>query len=80
MADRVAAPDATMAIMGDGSLWTHQGEWPQALRELIQHCLGPDRRAGTHSNYADPRRPYEEDLGASAWSNVTHHHFPRTRT
>lgn len=80
MADRVAAPDATIAIMGDGSLWTHQSDWTRALRELIQRYLGPGRRAGARGDYAEPRRSFEEDLAGSAWSDVTHHQFRVTRT
>jgi SAM-dependent methyltransferase len=80
MADRVAAPGATVAIMGDGSLWTHEADWTRALRELIQRYLGPRRRAGAHGDYTEPRRSFEEDLAGSAWSDVTHHRFPVART
>ncbi|MFI0219801.1 class I SAM-dependent methyltransferase [Streptomyces lydicus] len=80
MADRVAAPDATVAIMGDGSLWTNEADWTRALRDLIQRYLGTERRAGTGATYREPRRSYEEDLAASAWSEVTEHHFPVDRT
>lgn len=75
MADRVAAPDATIANMGDGSLWTHQSDWTRALRELIQRYLGPGRRAGAHGDYAEPRRSFDEDLSGSAWRDATHHRF-----
>lgn len=30
---RPTAPHATVAITGDGSLWTHDAEWTGALRE-----------------------------------------------
>jgi ubiquinone/menaquinone biosynthesis C-methylase UbiE len=80
MADRVAAPGATVAIMGDGSLWTHDSVWTHALRELIQRYLGSARRAGSHAAYAEPRRSYEEDLAASAWSDVTGYRIPVART
>ncbi|MFF8036085.1 class I SAM-dependent methyltransferase [Streptomyces sp. NPDC016626] len=79
MADRVAAPHAVMAIMGDGSLWTHQADWTAALRALIQSCLGEDRRAGTGGTYAEPDRSYEDDLADSAFSAVTEHSFPVSR-
>lgn len=80
MADRVAAPDATVAIMGDGSLWTHPAEWTRALRRLIQDHLGSERRAGTLGSYAEPRRSYAEDLAASAWRDVTEHRVPVARS
>ncbi|MFD4258698.1 methyltransferase domain-containing protein [Streptomyces sp. NPDC058534] len=80
MADRIAAPHAVVAIMGDGSLWTHEADWTAALRELIQSYLGDDRRAGTRGTYAEPGRSYQDDLADSAFSEVTEHHFPVTRT
>jgi SAM-dependent methyltransferase len=80
MADRVAAPGAALAIMGDGSLWTHPAGWTRALRELIQHYLGPARRAGVFGNYTKPSSRFEEDLAASAWSDVTQHRIPVART
>ncbi|WP_406499862.1 class I SAM-dependent methyltransferase [Streptomyces sp. NBC_00846] len=73
MADRFAAPLATVAIMGDGSLWTHDADWTHALRELIHRYLGPRRRAGALGDYTEPRRTYQEDLAASAWSDFTEH-------
>ena len=45
MADRTAAPHAVVAIMGDGSLWTHRADWTDALRASIQDYLGPDTGA-----------------------------------
>ncbi|WP_030841464.1 class I SAM-dependent methyltransferase [Streptomyces sp. NRRL S-475] len=79
MADRVATAGAAVAIMGDGSLWTHDADWTIALRELIQLYLGAERRAGARSSYAEPRRSYEEDLAASAFNDVTEHLFLVTR-
>ncbi|MFJ8752147.1 class I SAM-dependent methyltransferase [Streptomyces sp. NPDC102441] len=79
MADRVATPGAAVAIMGDGSLWTHGADWTHALRALIQHYLGSERRAGARRSYAEPRRSYEEDLAASAWSDVSEQSFPVSR-
>ncbi|MEU7554020.1 hypothetical protein AB0B01_17030 [Streptomyces sp. NPDC044571] len=79
MADRVSAPHAVVAIMGDGSLWTHQADWTAALRELIQTYLGEDRRAGTCGTYTGPGRSYEDDLANSTFSKVTKHSFPIVR-
>ncbi|MEE1769057.1 class I SAM-dependent methyltransferase [Streptomyces sp. JV185] len=79
MADRLCAPNATVAITGDGSLWTHEADWTAALRELIQSYLGEDRRAGTAGTYAGPGRSYEDDLADSAFSEVTEHQFPLSR-
>ncbi|MEU4949822.1 hypothetical protein [Streptomyces lavendulae] len=82
MVDRVASPHAAVAIMGDGSLWTHQAEWTVALQGLIQSHLATDRRAGTTGTYREPGRRYEDDLSESAFSDIAEHsiHFTRTWT
>ncbi|WP_329453374.1 class I SAM-dependent methyltransferase (plasmid) [Streptomyces sp. NBC_01724] len=80
MADRVAAPHATIAIMGDGSLWTHEADWTTALRELIQSYLGPARRAGARAAYASPSSRYEDVLAESAFSDITKHDIPLARS
>lgn len=79
MADRIASPQATVAVMGDGSLWTYDSDWTGALRELIQTYVDPSRRTGTRGTHAAPGRPYEDDFAASACSIVTEHRFPVTR-
>ncbi|MFF4448234.1 class I SAM-dependent methyltransferase [Streptomyces sp. NPDC001502] len=79
MADRFAAPHAAVAIMGDGSLWTHPAEWTAALRNLIRSHLGEDRRAGTTGAYREPGRRYEDDLADSVFGDITEHRFPFTR-
>lgn len=80
MGDRYAAPGAVFAVMGDGSLWTHDAEWTRAVRELIQRYLGDERRAGAGAAYAEPGRSYVQELADSAWSEVTEHRFPVTRS
>ncbi|MFE9973993.1 class I SAM-dependent methyltransferase [Streptomyces hirsutus] len=79
MANRVAAPHAVVAIMGDGSLWTHEADWKVALRGLTQTYLGEERRAGTRGTYAGPGRFYEDDLAGSAFSDVTERRVPVAR-
>jgi SAM-dependent methyltransferase len=79
MADRVAADEAAVAIMGDGSLWTYRADWAAALKQLIQSHLGEERRAGTGGVYAGPGRRYEDDLAASPFSQVTERRFPVSR-
>ncbi|WP_374777092.1 class I SAM-dependent methyltransferase [Streptomyces sp. NBC_01310] len=80
MADRVTTRTAAFALMGDGSLWTHQADWTAALKELIQTHLGEGRRAGTTGAYSGPGRRYEDDLADSAFRDVTEQRFPLTRT
>ncbi|MEU6926466.1 class I SAM-dependent methyltransferase [Streptomyces sp. NPDC046631] len=79
MADRVTSPTATVAVMGDGSLWTHEARWTEALKALLQSCLGDGRRAGTSGAYAEPSSRYEDDLAESAFGKVTEHRFPVRR-
>ncbi|MFE3944809.1 class I SAM-dependent methyltransferase [Streptomyces sp. NPDC059118] len=80
MADRVTSPTATVAVMGDGSLWTHETRWTEALKALLQSYLGDERRAGTTGAYAEPNSRYEDDLADSAFGKVTEHRFPVRRT
>ncbi|MGP4043195.1 methyltransferase [Streptomyces sp. 2A115] len=62
MADRVAGPHATVAITGDGSLWTLDAAGATALQTLIQSHLGPARRVGTRGPYAEPDRQLTEQV------------------
>ncbi|MEU5217402.1 class I SAM-dependent methyltransferase [Streptomyces sp. NPDC020807] len=80
MADRVAAPGATVAVMGDGSLWTCAAPWATELKRLIQSHLGAERRAGPTGVYGGPKRSYQDDLAESAFARVTEHRFPVRRT
>ncbi|MER7194845.1 class I SAM-dependent methyltransferase [Streptomyces flaveolus] len=66
-------PDATVAVMGDGSLWTASTQWTDALRALIQEYLGEERRAGVGKKYATHNRPYRDLLAESAFGRVEEH-------
>ncbi|MEU3607979.1 methyltransferase domain-containing protein [Streptomyces sp. NPDC035033] len=77
-ADRVTTPAATVAIMGDGSLWTHEAPWTRELRALLQSFLGAERRAGA-SLHKEPDHPHEDALAESAFSEVTTYRFPVRR-
>ncbi|MFD8258649.1 class I SAM-dependent methyltransferase [Streptomyces griseoluteus] len=79
MADLATSPEATVAIMGDGSLWTYRAAWTAALKQLIQSYLGEERRAGASGVYAGPGRRYEDDLAASPFHQVTERRFPVRR-
>ncbi|WP_433412983.1 class I SAM-dependent methyltransferase [Microtetraspora malaysiensis] len=70
--DTYVAGTGVVAVMGDGSLWTARSAWTDALRELIQHFLGDQRRAGGQT-YAHHDRPYAEVLADSAFSQVSEH-------
>ncbi|MFF0163857.1 hypothetical protein ACFYRY_41105 [Streptomyces sp. NPDC005263] len=65
--------DATVVVMGDGSLWTARSAWTDALRPLIQEYTGSQRRAGKDKTYAAHDRPYREILAESAFADVKEH-------
>ncbi|WP_445529750.1 class I SAM-dependent methyltransferase [Streptomyces cyslabdanicus] len=71
--EEMTAPDATVAVMGDGSLWTARTEWTDALRALIQKYLGEERRAGVGKKYAAHNRPYRDIIAESAFGRVEEH-------
>ncbi|WP_235034855.1 class I SAM-dependent methyltransferase [Streptomyces sp. SLBN-115] len=71
--DGCTAKDATVVVMGDGSLWTARSAWTDALRALIQECTGSERRAGKDKIYAVHDRPYREILAESAFTEVEEH-------
>ncbi|MBG0818408.1 trans-aconitate 2-methyltransferase [Planomonospora sp. ID82291] len=67
--DRYTAPAGVLAVMGDGSLWTARTRWTDALRELIQDHLGPQRRAGT-GTFTSHDRSYADVLADSPFPRV----------
>ncbi|MEU5632225.1 class I SAM-dependent methyltransferase [Streptomyces rishiriensis] len=73
------AKDASVVIMGDGSLWTARSAWTDALRALIQEYTGSERRAGKDKTYAAHDRPYREILAESAFADVEEHAIPIER-
>lgn len=77
--DECTAKDATVAVMGDGSLWTARSTWTDALRTLIQEYTGTDRKAGKDKTYAAHDRPYREILAESAFAETEEHTIPIER-
>ncbi|GGR32890.1 methyltransferase domain-containing protein [Streptomyces netropsis] len=73
------APQATVAVMGDKSLWTLDNGWAKALRLLIQSFLGDDRRAGPGDIFHPHDRPYVDVLAESAFSDVQEYRFEDQR-
>ncbi|MFF1714392.1 class I SAM-dependent methyltransferase [Streptomyces sp. NPDC058268] len=71
--------DATVVVMGDGSLWTARSPWTDDLRALIQEYTGAERRAGKDKKYAAHGRPYREILAESAFAQVEEHAIPVER-
>ncbi|WP_371100096.1 hypothetical protein [Streptomyces sp. PU_AKi4] len=79
-AHRIAAPQASPAIVGDGSLRTHDADWTRALRDLIQRHRSPGQCAEVLDDHPKPLRPFQEELADSAWSDVSEYRFPVTRS
>ncbi|WP_406011898.1 class I SAM-dependent methyltransferase [Streptomyces sp. NBC_00984] len=79
MADRVTTPGATVAVMGDGSLWTYEAKWTLALKGLIQSYLGTVRRAGTTGVYANSSNEAAAPGPGSVPRAACEHHTQRTR-
>ncbi|MER5780212.1 methyltransferase domain-containing protein [Streptomyces mobaraensis] len=77
--DGWTAPYATVAVMGDRSLWTLEADWTKALRELIQSFLGDDRRAGPSDIFNPHNRPYAEVLAESPFGDVQEYRFEERR-
>ncbi|WP_338933187.1 class I SAM-dependent methyltransferase [Streptomyces netropsis] len=73
--DNCTTPAGTVAVMGDGSLWTARSAWTDALRTLIQSYLGSERRTGQSSTYNAHDRPYAEILSESAFCRVEEHRY-----
>ncbi|WP_405690054.1 hypothetical protein [Streptomyces sp. NBC_00057] len=58
---------------------------PEAAVRLLAEALhgrpgGSERRAGTRATYTEPRRSYQEDLAASAFTDVSEYRYPVART
>ncbi|MFD7235901.1 methyltransferase [Streptomyces syringium] len=77
--DAWTTPRATVAVMGDRSLWTLDNDWTKALRLLIQSLLGKDRRAGPGDIFTPPGRPYADILAESAFNDVREYRFEEQR-
>lgn len=77
--DEYVAPDGTVAVFSDRSLWTSTSTWQQAARSVVQEFLGEERRAGDGS-FSPPGPPYEEVLHNSPFSDVTSAVIPVHRT
>ncbi|GAA4918956.1 methyltransferase family protein [Stackebrandtia albiflava] len=69
----------TMALMGDGTVWTAAEPWAVAVRGLIQRFLGERRRAGGgHFDVAE--RPFTEELAAAGFTEVAASYLPVSRS
>ena len=58
-----------LVICGDGSFWTGKSKWQKSIKEVIQHYLGEQRRAGG-ATFKNTNEPYEVMLQKSGFENV----------
>jgi len=75
----IIEPEGSIAIFGDGSLWTLSNPWADAIQQVIQSYLGEKRRTQT-GFYTPGHKPYRQLLEESVFSEVREYHAPIQRT
>ena len=76
--DKLIDEDGGIAIFGDGSFWTGQEEWQQAVRKVVQKYLGKERRAGDKMFKQSDER-WEDIIARSSFRCVKTRLVPITR-
>ena len=67
-ADELLVPEGGIALLGNsGSVWNGNDAWQQAIVEVIQRWLGPERRAGA-GRYRQEQPRHEDILARSAFA------------
>jgi len=67
-----------IVIFGDGSFWTSQEEWQQAIKRVVQKYLGEERRAGT-GTFKQSDEPWEKIVAHSVFKFVETQQVPIVR-
>lgn len=70
--------DGGIAIFGDGSFWTGQEEWQQAVKGVVQKYLGEERRAGKNT-FKQSDEPWENIVTRSSFKFVKTQRVPIVR-
>lgn len=76
--DKVIAPDGTIAVLGDSSIWNLPDGWAGVVRDPIIEFLGPQRRT-VNGTYCPPTNDFAGDFAASAFTKLTSHSVPIVR-
>lgn len=67
-----------IAIFGDGSFWTGQEEWQQAVKSVVQKYLGEERHAGKEK-FKESDELWENILARSIFRFIKIHDVPIVR-
>ncbi|MCQ1535728.1 class I SAM-dependent methyltransferase [Methanosarcina sp. KYL-1] len=67
--DSLISEDGGIAIISDGSFWTGEEEWQNAVKKVVQKYLGKERRAGK-GTFKESPEPWENIISRSAFSVV----------
>lgn len=67
-----------IAIFGDGSFWTGQEEWQQAVKRIVQKYLGEERRAGT-GTFKESDEPWKNIITRSVFRFIKIRDVPIVR-
>lgn len=67
--DDLIDEDGGIAIFSDGSFWTGQEKWQQAVRKIVQKYLGEERRAGDKP-FKQSDEPWEDIIFRSSFKCI----------
>lgn len=76
--EKIVAPDGSIAIFGDASIWNLEEPWCVVVKGVIQEILGQERKTG--EGIFTPPEPYKDLLQKSAFSKIEEFTFPVERT
>lgn len=77
--DKIVAHDGVIAVGNDRSFWHIDDDWGKAIKSVVQHFLGEERKT-VHGPYQRPPRAFSQDFASSPFSQVNKHGIPVTRT
>jgi SAM-dependent methyltransferase len=77
---QVLDPAGSVAIVGDGSLWSGTAPWQISLKALLQKHLGKERRVAGGGIYRHPQTSHEEELSRSGFTLVVQERVEHERT
>lgn len=71
--DTMIEANGGVVLTGSGSVWDPRNEWQQAVKAVVQHWLGEQRRAGA-GTFSDPQARHEQILlQESSFTHIERH-------